>query len=149
VFKPLFWLGRIPGAVRVLGQPMRSTFVRQLNFRPLVASAGALDADQTRSWVTPLLTNGAVRRDLRKLFSGIKPKDLAAVGARLGRFDRPVLLCWAPEDPFFRLAHARRLAAAFPDARLVEIPAARSFLPLDQPTPLATEIATFSPLPVP
>ena len=146
-FKPLFWLGRLPGAAWALAQPMRSRFVRHLNFRPLVAKAASLDADRTRAWITPLLTDRAVRRDVRKLFSGIKPKDLADVGSRLGRFDRPVLLAWAPKDPFFRLAHARRLAATFPDAHLVEVPGARTFIPLDQPTPLATHIAAFVPQP--
>jgi pimeloyl-ACP methyl ester carboxylesterase len=148
-FKPLFWLGRVPGLGWALLQPMRSTFLRQLNFRPLVVGSGSLDARQTRAWITPALTDGAVRRDLRKLFSGVKPKDLDEVGSRLGRFDRPVLLCWAPKDPFFRLAHARRLAAAFPDARLVEIPDARTFVPLDQPDHLADEIAAFVPLTLP
>jgi pimeloyl-ACP methyl ester carboxylesterase len=143
-FKPLFVLGRVPGLAWALLQPMRSTFVRHLNFRPLVA--GSLDADQTRAWITPGLTDGAVRRDARKLFSGVKPKELDEVGSRLGRFDRPVLLCWAPEDRFFKLAHARRLATTFPDARLVEIPDARAFVPLDQPDRLADEIAAFVPL---
>ena len=36
-FKPLFVLGRVPGLAWALLQPMRSTFVRHLNFRPLVA----------------------------------------------------------------------------------------------------------------
>jgi pimeloyl-ACP methyl ester carboxylesterase len=143
-FKPLFVLGRVPGLAWALLQPMRSTFVRHLNFRPLVA--GSLDADQTRAWLTPTLTDGAVRRDLRKLFSGVRPKELDEVGSRLGRFDRPVLLCWAPEDRFFKIAHARRLAATFPDARLVEIPDARTFVSLDQPDRLADEIAAFVPL---
>jgi pimeloyl-ACP methyl ester carboxylesterase len=143
-FKPLFVLGRVLGLAWALLQPMRSTFVRHLNFRPLVA--GSLDADQTRAWLTPTLTDGVVRRDLRKLFSGVRPKELDEVGSRLGRFDRPVLLCWAPEDRFFKIAHARRLAATFPDARLVEIPDARTFVSLDQPDRLADEIAAFVPL---
>jgi pimeloyl-ACP methyl ester carboxylesterase len=146
-FKPLFWLGRVPGLSWALLQPTRSTLLRHLNFRPLVS--GPLDADQTRAWITPGLRDGAVRRDLRKLFSGVKPKELDDVGSRLGRFDRPVLLCWGAKDPFFRLAHARRLAATFPDARLVEIPDARTFVPLDQPTRLADEIAAFVPLSLP
>jgi pimeloyl-ACP methyl ester carboxylesterase len=143
-FKPLFWLGRVPGLAWALLQPTRSTFFRHLNFRPLVA--GPLDADQTRAWITPVLTDGAVRRDLRKLFSKVSPKELDEVGSRLDRFSRPVLLCWAPKDPFFRLKHAQRLAATFPDARLVEIPDSRAFVPLDQPERLAHEIAAFVPV---
>ena len=59
----------------------------------------------------------------------------------MAKFDRPVLLCWAPRDPFFKLDLAKRLAATFPDATLVEFPDARTFVSLDQPTRLAEEIA--------
>jgi len=143
-FKPLFWVGRVPGLSWALLQPTRSTFVRHLSFRPLVA--GPLDPEQTRAWITPGLQDRDVRRDLRKLFSKVSPAELDEVGSRLGQFPRPVLLCWAPQDPFFRLEHAQRLVAAFPDARLVEIPDARTFLPLDQPERLAAEIAAFVPV---
>jgi pimeloyl-ACP methyl ester carboxylesterase len=143
-FKPLFWLGRVPGLSWALLQPTRSTFIRHLNFRPLVA--GPLDAEQTRAWITPVLQDRAVRRDLRKLFSKISPKELNEVGSRLHQFPRQVLLCWAPKDPFFRLKHAQRLEATFLDARLVEIPDARTFVPLDQPERLADEITAFVPV---
>lgn len=126
-------------------QPMRLTFLRNLNFWPLVA--GPIDADQTRDWIDPPLTQSAVRRDLRKLFSQIKPRELADAGSRLDRFQKPVLLCWAPKDPFFRISHARRLVEVLPDARLVEIPDSRTFVPVDQPTRLAAEIAAFVPAP--
>ena len=51
-----------------------------------------------------------------------------------------MLLCWAPEDPFFKIALARRLLETFPDARLVELPGTRTFVSLDQPERLAREI---------
>ena len=38
---------------------------------------------------------------------------------------------------------ARRLAAAFPDARLVEVDGGRTFLPLDAPDRIASEISAF------
>jgi pimeloyl-ACP methyl ester carboxylesterase len=63
--------------------------------------------------------------------------------ARLAGFDRPVLLAWAREDPFFPVAHAHRLAAIFPDARVVEIDDARAFVSLDQPERLAQLIGEF------
>ena len=36
-----------------------------------------------------------------------------------------------------------RLAAAFPDARLVEVEGGHTFLPLDEPVRVASEISTF------
>jgi pimeloyl-ACP methyl ester carboxylesterase len=48
-----------------------------------------------------------------------------------------------PDDPFFRIDLGRRLAATYPRARLVEVPAAGTFLALDQPDRLAAEIVAF------
>ena len=52
-----------------------------------------------------------------------------------------MLIAWAPEDRFFPVTDARRLAAVFPDARVVEIPDARTFISWDQPDRLAELIA--------
>ena len=51
-----------------------------------------------------------------------------------------MLLCWAPNDPFFKYDLAKRLLATFPDATLVEFRGARTFVSLDQPERLAEEI---------
>ena len=55
--------------------------------------------------------------------------------------DLPILLAWAPEDRVFPLKFAERLAAEAPNARIVEIPDAGTFVPLDQPERVADEIA--------
>jgi pimeloyl-ACP methyl ester carboxylesterase len=41
------------------------------------------------------------------------------------------------------MAAGRRLAAAFPDSRFIEIPDSRTLIPIDQPRALAGAIATF------
>jgi pimeloyl-ACP methyl ester carboxylesterase len=41
------------------------------------------------------------------------------------------------------LKHAEKLAAETPNARLVQIPDSRTFVPVDQPQRLADEIAGF------
>lgn len=92
------------------------------------------------AWVEPFLSDPGVRRDTRRVFAGIDRGLLLDTAARLREFDRPVLIAWAPEDRFFPLEHARRLAAIFPDARLVEVPGSRAFVSLDQPERLAALI---------
>ena len=62
------------------------------------------------------------------------------MSTRLDRFTKPVLLVWGAADRFFKPDLARRLAAAFPDARLVEVDGGRTFLPLDEPQRIADEI---------
>jgi pimeloyl-ACP methyl ester carboxylesterase len=58
-------------------------------------------------------------------------------------FDRPVLVAWAAEDRVMPREHGPRLAALFPDARLVEIPDSYTLVPEDQPGPLAQAIREF------
>jgi pimeloyl-ACP methyl ester carboxylesterase len=132
--------GRRPGRIRALMAPMRLTALRHsaLAFGPLVGKP--LDAALTRRWITPALTDAGVRRDAARFMRGIRPADLLDVSTRLGGFAPPVLLVWGTADRFFKLDFGCRLAAAFPDARLVEVDGGRTFVPLDEPLRLADEI---------
>ena len=143
-FNLMFRLGRHPGANNMVMQGLRAAWLRTgpLGFGTLVKRR--LTAEETEAWVRPYLADAAVRRDTARFLRGWRARDLADVATRLERFDRPVLLAWAPEDRFFRISLARRLCDVFPDARLVEIPDARTFVALDQPERLATEIAAFA-----
>ena len=57
-------------------------------------------------------------------------------------FTGPVTLVWAIDDPMFPLEHARRLAADFPNSRLIEIPESLTYVMLDAPGPLAEAISS-------
>lgn len=143
-FDLLFRLARRPRLARAALQTMRSSRLRtsKLGFGLLVRRR--LTATESLPWVTPYLTDAGVRRDVATFARGWSAADLADVATRLPAFDRPVLLCWAPEDRFFTIALGRRLESTFPDARLVEIADARTFVSLDQPGRLADEIAAFA-----
>lgn len=143
-FNLAFRAARIPGLLRLLLQPARLRVIRhRIGYAPLASKA--LDSRQTRAWILPYLRNAEVRYDTRKLLTRVDPRDLVDVASRLGRYQGQVLLCWAPEDRFFTIDLARRLEARFSDARLVEIPDSRTFVPHDQPARLAREIADFVP----
>jgi pimeloyl-ACP methyl ester carboxylesterase len=92
------------------------------------------------AWVEPFFNDRGIRRDARRVTAALDRGLLLDTAARLREFDRPVLLAWASEDRFFPLDHARRLAAIFPDARLVEVPDSWTFVSLDQPERLAALI---------
>lgn len=143
-FNLLFRLGRHPRAAGAVMQGVRAGWLRNgpLGFGPLVKRR--LTAQESESWVRPYLEQPAVRRDTARFLRGWTPGELTGAASWLERFDRPVLVAWAPEDRFFRIALARRLVATFPDARLVEIARARTFVALDQPGLLATHIAEFA-----
>ena len=64
---------------------------------------------------------------------------------RLGQAPRAaVLLAWARGDRFFPISGAERLASDARDAKIVEIPDAKTFVPVDQPHRVAEEIAAFA-----
>ena len=138
----MFKAFRSATAIRGLMAPMRSTAVRHspAGFGMLAAD---LDADQTRAWVEPCLSDGAVRENVARFARTVDPNDLLDVAARLGEFGGPVLLVWGTKDSFFKLDFARRLADVFADARLVEIEGGRTFVPLEHPQRLAEEIGAF------
>lgn len=143
-FNLLFRIARHPVAARALVGSIRPAFLRnsKLGFGGLVRRR--LGAEESRAWVEPFLTDAGVRRDVTTFARGWRPDELPDVATRLPEFERPVLLCWAPKDPFFKVALGRRLEQTFPDARLVEISDARTFVSLDQPARLAAEIAAFA-----
>jgi pimeloyl-ACP methyl ester carboxylesterase len=62
----------------------------------------------------------------------------------LRQFERPVLVVWGRRDRLFKPSMARRLVATLPQARLVEVEDATTFVSLDQPARLADEIAGFA-----
>ena len=143
-FDWLFRLARREGPTRLLLQSMRPTFLRhsKLGFGWLVRRD--LAPEESRRWVTPYLTDAGVRRDVSTFARGWRGDELTDSPRWLEKFDRPVLLCWAPGDPFFKYELAKRLLATFPDATLLEFRGARTFVSLDQPARLTDEIAAWA-----
>jgi pimeloyl-ACP methyl ester carboxylesterase len=108
---------------------MRVTAVRHspTGFGLLVSQS--LDAEETRAWVEPCLSDPAIRQDVARFAQKVDPEDLNAASNRLRDFDGPALLVWGASDRFFKLDYAHRLRDAFTDARLVEIEKGRTFIP--------------------
>ncbi|HEV7177205.1 MAG TPA: hypothetical protein VGN29_17015 [Solirubrobacteraceae bacterium] len=55
-----------------------------------------------------------------------------------------LLVVWAPEDRMMRPPFGARLAAAFPNGRLVEVPDSYTLVPIDQPKMLAAALGEFA-----
>ncbi len=142
-FDQLFRAFHSPRAIRALIAPMRAATVRHspAGFGLLVTQP--LDADQTRAWVEPCLSDQRIRQDTARFAQKVDPNDLNGASERLGRFDGPALLVWGAADRFFKLDFARRLQATFTDARLIAIENGRTFIPHDEPKRLAEEIVAF------
>ncbi len=140
---------RIPGALPLMLATTRLRLVRNLPTAYGGLTHRRVDDTLARSWLAPARADAGVRRDLGAFLRGISGRRLNAASQRLGRFDRPVLLPWAPEQAWFPIEHARRLATILPDALVVEIPDSGAFAGFERPAAVAAAIEPFVPVAVP
>lgn len=143
MFRPLQALARIPGAMAALAQGLRVRKLRRLPMAFGWLTNAPVDHAREDSWLEPVRLDPGVRRDVAKVLRGIDPRYTLAAAEQLKRFGRPILLAWGDADRFFKPSYARKLAAEWPDARLVWVPGAAAFVPVDQPDQLARLIAEF------
>ncbi len=135
---------RLPRLARAMVRlQLRSAKARRM----LVASvtAGGLDDERVVSFLRPARGDRRVAGDVVAAFAGFRPQVLLDAAGAIPAFDRPVLLIWGDSCDFFPLADAQRLAAEFPDAELVPVPGAKTWVPVDAPAAVADAIAEFVP----
>jgi pimeloyl-ACP methyl ester carboxylesterase len=147
-FKYLLAPAALPGGALVMLQSMRSAAMRNSPMGFGWLSKKGIEAEITDSWLRPARTNRGVRRDLAKVMRGVNPRYTLEAAERLGEFNCPVLLVWAPEKDFFPWEHAERLSRAFPDARVERVDDSYTFVSEDQPERLAALISEFARKPV-
>ena len=148
LFKPLFYAGRIPGFIWAIAQPLRMTALRHSPIGFGWLSKKGIPAEQTKSWLRPLLKDRGVRRDTRKLLKGAGPRHTQEAARRFKEFDKPVLIAWGTERDLFPTEYGERLASDFPNGRLERIEDSWTFVPEDQPERLAHLIGAFAREPV-
>jgi pimeloyl-ACP methyl ester carboxylesterase len=141
VFKALPAILKVPGATSALLAPARVGAVARALFKPFTRTP--IPPDLVESWAAPALHDHAVRRDAKKFAVGMNKRYTLEAAEKLRGSELPVLLAWAPGDRFFPISYAERLAGAMKNARIVEIPDSKTFVPLDQPAQLAELIADF------
>ncbi len=133
-----------PTALRAAMNLMRSRFLRHQPITYGLLTHRRVDDALVRSWVRPAIEQAGIRRDLRAFLRGVHRTTLLDAEDRIAAFDRPVLLAWAPEQRWFPVEHADRLAALLTNARVAEIHGSGAFPQLDQPEQLAREVAAFA-----
>jgi pimeloyl-ACP methyl ester carboxylesterase len=142
-FKAMVTLMRVPGFATVLANTLRLRSVRR---SPRVYGAlteRELDDELLREWTRPQIEDRRVRRDGKRFGASADNRLTLRAAERFPELQIPVLIVWGAADRFFPVAHARRLAELIPDARLVELPGARTFVSLDRPGEVAREIDAF------
>lgn len=141
------WLCRhLPGLARGmlrLQQRLQLRFPAVQRRGTAALTAHGLDPERARSFLGPAVRDRRVAGDLVAAMAGFRPQLLIDAAAQIPRFDRPVLLVWGEACRFFPIDQARRLAEDFPDATLVPVPGARTWVPVDDPAAVATAIGAF------
>lgn len=138
------WLAaKVPGGLRAMTQPLRVRRLRRLPVAFGWMSKRPVPDEVMDSWLGPLLTDSAIRRDLGKYLRAVDKRDTVAAAERLRSFDRPALVAWAAEDRVMPPEHGRRLAELLPRGRYVEIADSYTLIPEDQPARLAAHIREF------
>jgi pimeloyl-ACP methyl ester carboxylesterase len=142
-FRPLRAIARIPGSIFLIAQSLRSPAARRL---PLAYGWLMKRPDDalTESWLLPARSSATIRRQVAAIITGMSARYTLDAAERFGEFTKPVLIAWAPEDRFFKLSFAQRLAAAFPNARLEQIDDSYTFVSIDQPQRTAELIGSFA-----
>ncbi|QUR67643.1 alpha/beta fold hydrolase [Mycobacterium spongiae] len=140
-FTVVFALLRGPMSIKALLTTMRWTPLRHspLGYGLLV---GDPDPALTASWLEPCAKDKRIRRDLATLLRHVAETDLTDVSTRFPRFIKPVTLVWGTGDRCFTPALARRLAALFANSTMIEVPGAKTFVALDNPSMVIDAIAT-------
>lgn len=142
-FAPLMALGRVPGAIWIVGNSMRPRFAQRLPIAYGWLSKRPIDDMTMRSFLRPIQTDRRIRRELAAVMRGVDKRHTLEVATHFGRFEKPVLIAWATEDHFFKLSTAERLAGDFPNATLERIDDSLTFVSIDQPQRLSELIGSF------
>ncbi|HVY95536.1 MAG TPA: alpha/beta hydrolase [Solirubrobacterales bacterium] len=140
------WLSaKLPGGLALMRRTLLTPWLRRLPMVYDQMSKRGVPDELMRSWLEPL-RRPEIKRDLRKYAGDAMNgrKAIRAASAALPSFERPVLVVWDREGKMMPAAEGRRLAAAFPNSRFLELDDCYTLVPLDQPRRLAELIADFA-----
>jgi pimeloyl-ACP methyl ester carboxylesterase len=141
IFKAMPPLAKLPGGMFVLSAPFRIPAVARRAFKPFARTK--IPDDLVASWMRPATEDSGVMHDAKKVTAGMNKRHTLAAAEKLRASNLPLRLLWAPGDKFFPIKYAERLAGEVKNAEIVQIPDAKTFVPLDQPQRVADEIAGF------
>ena len=93
---------------RCCSRPFRIGAVARAAFKPFARTP--IPAELIASWMRARAQRPGVKRDLEKVTVGMNKRYTLEAAEKLRGSELPILLAWAPEDRFFPLSYAERLA---------------------------------------
>ena len=139
-FVPLFHIAKHPLLTKAMLAPTRLRAIRHSPLAYGLLLRAPRDAEMTRRWIAPSLGDRAIRDDIARFARAFDGKALVAIAPALHEFAGPTRIVWGMSDRCFTLSSARRLADAFADARLIEVPEATTFVSIDAPDAVTAAI---------
>ncbi|GAA5129260.1 alpha/beta hydrolase [Pseudonocardia adelaidensis] len=137
-------IARVPGGLALFARLLRFRAVRRAPGWWGWMSKRPVPDEVMEEWFRPAREQAAVRRDLATYGSSVPSREVLLEWAERNRsFTGPVLVVWAAEDRGMPADHGRRLAALYPQGRLVTIPDSYTLVPEDQPAALTAAIRAF------
>ncbi len=143
-FVPLFHIAKHPALTKAMLAPTRLRAIRHSPLAYGLLLRAPRNAEMTRRWIAPSLGDRAIRDDIARFARAFDGKALVAIAPALHEFAGPTRIVWGTSDRCFTLSSARRLADAFADARLIEVPEATTFVSIDAPDAVAAAILDLS-----
>ena len=143
-FVPLFHVAKHPALTKAMLAPTRLRAIRHSPLAYGLLLRAPRDAEMTRRWIAPSLGDRAIRDDIARFARAFDGKALVAIAPALHEFAGPTRIVWGMSDRCFTLSSARRLADAFADARLIEVPEATTFVSIDAPDAVTAAILDLS-----
>ena len=140
VFVPLFHIAKHPLLTKAMLAPTRFRAIRHSPLAYGLLLRAPRNAELTRRWIGPSLGDRAIRDDIARFARAFDGKALVAIAPALHEFPGPTRIVWGTSDRCFTLSTARRLADAFADVRLIEVPNATTFVSIDAPDPVTAAI---------
>ncbi|MHA6630740.1 alpha/beta fold hydrolase [Pseudonocardia sichuanensis] len=135
---------RVPGGLAALAQLLRLRASRRAPGGWGWMSKRPVPDEIMDGWFRPLREQAGVRRDLAAYGLGLPSREVLLEWAERNRaFAGPVLVAWAAEDRVMPVAHGQRLAALYPQGRLVTISDSYTLVPEDQPAALTSAMRGF------
>ncbi|HEY8502555.1 MAG TPA: alpha/beta hydrolase [Solirubrobacterales bacterium] len=141
MFKAMPPLAKLPGGMFVLSAPFRIPAVARRAFAPFAKTK--IPNELIASWMEPATKDRNVMRDAKKVTAGMNKRHTLEAANKLRTTHIPIRPLWAPGDKYFPISYAERLAGEVPNAEVVQIQDAKTFVPLDQPEQVAEEIGRF------
>jgi pimeloyl-ACP methyl ester carboxylesterase len=144
VFVPLFHMAKYPLLTKAM---LATTRFRPIRHSPLAYGLllrAPRNPELTRRWIAPSLGDRAIRDDIARFARAFDGTALVAIAPALREFPGPARIVWGTGDRCFTLSTARRLADAFADAQLTEVPNATTFVSIDAPDAVTAAILDLS-----